>query len=185
MIYFDEKPITNIKKDSLIKRISIVPQETELFNISFKDNILLASTEKTNYNRYKLALLVSQSFPIFSKLKEKDMTLIGEKGVRLSGGERQRLGIARAIYKNSEIIIFDESTSNLDYDTERKIQDAIEKNLNKNTLLIAAHRLSTLRNTDKIIVIDKGKIVESGSYDELMKKKGEFYQLVKKQERYR
>jgi ATP-binding cassette, subfamily B, bacterial len=183
MIYFDGKPITNIKKESLIKRMSIVPQETELFNISFKDNILLASTEKTNYQRYKLALLVSQSLSVVSKLNCKDMTLIGEKGVRLSGGERQRLGIARAIYKNSDIIIFDESTSNLDYDTERKIQDAIEKNLKNNTLLIAAHRLSTLRNTDRIIVLDKGKIVESGPYDELMKKKGDFYQLLKKQER--
>jgi len=115
-------------------------------------------------------------------LKDKDSTLIGEKGVRLSGGEKQRLGIARAIYKDSEIIIFDEATSNLDYITERKIQDALSKKLKNKTLIIAAHRLSTLRHMDNILVIDKGRVIEQGNYNELVKNKGEFYKILMKQE---
>jgi ATP-binding cassette subfamily B protein len=94
----------------------------------------------------------------------------------LSGGEKQRLGIARAIYKNSDIIIFDESTSNLDYETEKEIQKSIDKIKGK-TLIVSAHRLSTLQNMDKIIFLEKGRIVEQGNYEELLKKKGKFYSL--------
>ena len=112
--------------------------------------------------------------------KDKDLTLIGEKGVRLSGGERQRVGIARALYNDPEILILDEATSNLDYATEKKIQDSLDK-LNK-TVIIAAHRLSTLQNTDKILYLENGKIIESGTYNDLLKKKGKFYKLWKKQD---
>jgi ABC-type multidrug transport system fused ATPase/permease subunit len=181
MISFDATPITEITKDSLTKEISIVPQETELFNMSFKDNVTLSVQEKIDYQRYLRAIEVSQCKPVIAKLKNKDDTLIGEKGVRLSGGEKQRLGIARAIYKDSEIIILDEATSNLDYVTERKIQDALNRKLKNKTLVISAHRLSTLRNMDNIIVIEGGRIVEQGTYEELLKKKGEFYKIWKKQ----
>jgi ABC-type multidrug transport system fused ATPase/permease subunit len=176
MIYFDNKPITSIKRNSVLDRISIVPQETEVFNLSLKDNILMAGKSRKNIFLYKNALLASQLTKVVSKLKYKDNSLIGEKGVRLSGGEKQRLGIARAIYKNSDIIIFDESTSNLDYETEKEIQKSIDKIKGK-TLIVSAHRLSTLQNMDKIIFLEKGRIVEQGNYEELLKKKGKFYSL--------
>lgn len=179
MIYYDNKPITEIKRDSLLEQISIVPQETEVFNSSLKENITISKKGKLNKSLYKNAIEASQLSGVVSKLKNKDLSLIGEKGVRLSGGEKQRLGIARAIYKDSSIIIFDESTSNLDYVTEKKIQDALDK-LNK-TVIISAHRLSTLERMDKIIVLDKGRIVEHGSYKELLNKKGKFYEIWKKQ----
>src|SRR3989344_4095074 len=183
MIYFDSHSIVELKKDTIVDKISIIPQETELFNLSFKDNILLARNDGGDYVLYKKALLISQCLPLLSKLKDKDATLIGEKGIRLSGGERQRLGIARGLYKDSDIIIFDESSSNLDYATEKKIQDGIDKHLKDKTLIISAHRLSTLKNMDRIIVLDRGKIGEEGTYDQLVKKKGIFYDLLRKQDK--
>jgi len=180
MIYFDDKPITKIKRDSLLKKVSIVPQETEVFNLSIKENIIISRPGRTNYKRYIGALKASKLDRVISKLKNKDLSLIGEKGYRLSGGERQRLGIARAVYKESDIIILDEATSNLDYETEKDIQKSIDK-LESKTLIVSAHRLQTLKNMDKIIFIDKGKIIEQGTYDELLKKRGEFYKLWRTQ----
>lgn len=179
-IYFDGKPITKIKRDSIIHKVSYVPQETELFNLSLRENITISKSGKIDVVNYKKALRVSQLDEVVSKLKNKDLSLIGEKGYHLSGGERQRLGIARAIYKESDIIILDEATSNLDYATERKVQEELNKLKNK-TLIVSAHRLQTLKNMDKIIFIDKGKVVEQGTYDELLRKRGEFYKLWRKQ----
>tara|TARA_Y100000310_G_scaffold344913_1_gene460493 strand:+ start:20156 stop:21910 length:1755 start_codon:yes stop_codon:yes gene_type:complete len=179
-IYFDGKPIIRIKRDSIIKRVSYVPQETELFNLSLRENITISKSGRINVKSYKEALKVSKLDEVISKLKNKDLSLIGEKGYHLSGGERQRLGIARAIYKGSDIIILDEATSNLDYATERKIQEELDKLKNK-TLIVSAHRLQTLKEMDKIIIIDKGKVVEQGTYDELLRKRGEFYKLWRKQ----
>jgi ATP-binding cassette, subfamily B, bacterial len=181
MIYFDKKPVTGLKRESILDKISVVPQEIEVFNLSLRENIIISSEGRINYNKYKKALAISQVFEYLSKMKKGDLSLIGEKGVRLSGGEKQRLGIARAIYKDSDVIIFDEATSNLDYATEMKIQKGLDK-LKGKTLIISAHRLSTLRNMDKILFMSKGKIVEQGTYDELLKKRGEFYKLWKKQE---
>ncbi len=183
-IHFDNKSITKLKRDSILEKISIVPQETEVFNFSLRNNILIAGKGKKNYPLYEKALILSKLSKVISKLKNKDLSPIGEKGVRLSGGERQRLGIARAIYKDSEIIIFDEATSNLDYETEKKIQESINKLKNK-TLIISAHRLSTLTNMDKIIFLEKGRIAEQGTYEELLEKKGKFYMLWKQQNRER
>ena len=183
MIYFDDKQITEIKRKSLFSKISVVPQETELFNLSFRENILISSTKKFDFERYEKALKISGCLPIISKLKERDLTLIGEKGVRLSGGERQRLGIARAIYKDSDILIFDEATSNLDYETEKNIIQYFDKELKNKTLIISAHRLSSLKNMDNIIVINKGKVIEIGTYNQLLKNKGVFYKLWKHQDK--
>jgi ATP-binding cassette, subfamily B, bacterial len=180
MIYFDDKPITSIKKNSVLDKISIVPQETEVFNLSLKNNILIAGKGKNNMFLYNNALVASQLKRVVSKLRYKDNSLIGEKGIRLSGGEKQRLGIARAIYKNSDIIIFDESTSNLDYETEKEIQKSIDRIKGK-TLIVSAHRLTTLQNMDKIVFLEKGRIVEQGTYEGLLKKKGKFYNLWKQQ----
>ncbi len=179
MIYYDNKPITKIKRDSLLEQISIVPQETEVFNLSLKENITISKKGKFDRRLYNQAIEASQLSKVIAKLKNKDLSLIGEKGVRLSGGEKQRLGIARAIYKNSDIIILDESTSNLDYSTEKKIQEALDK-LNK-TVIISAHRLSTLNEMDKILYLEDGRIIEEGTFKKLLHKRGRFHQLWMKQ----
>lgn len=179
-ILIDNYSIKDIKRDSLTNIISLVPQENEVFNLSFKENVVVDNNKFSN-QRYLDAIKISQSDKVITKLSNKDETLIGEKGIRLSGGERQRLGIARAIYRNKDILIFDEATSHLDYETEKNVQEAIEDKLKGKTLLVAAHRLSTLQNMDRIIVLDKGKIIEQGNYASLMKKQGEFYKLWKKQ----
>ncbi|MEK6952799.1 MAG: ABC transporter ATP-binding protein [Nanoarchaeota archaeon] len=181
-ILFDNQSLANIKKNSLLEKISIVPQETELFNLTLKENITISSSKDTDYNQYEKALRISQISGVISKLKNKDLTMIGEKGVRLSGGERQRLGIARAVYKGSEIIILDEATSNLDYETERKILESFDRELKDKTLIVSAHRITTLKSMDKIFFLEKGKIVEEGTYQELIRKKGKFYNLLKNRE---
>ena len=180
MISFDGKPIIEIKQESLANKISIVLQDTELFNLSLRENILISRGGVLDSKDYEKAIKISQVDKIIKKLKQGDKSLLGEKGVRLSGGEKQRLGIARAIYKNSDIIIFDEATSNLDYGLENKIQNGLGK-LKGKTLIFAAHRLSTLKNVDKILFLDKGRIVEQGTFNNLIERKGQFYRMWKKQ----
>ena len=127
------------------------------------------------------ALTVSHVKDFLDKLPEGVDTLIGEKGVKLSGGERQRLGIARAIFKQPQILLLDEATSHLDLESEEKIKDSLHLFFENITALVIAHRLTTIREMDKIIVIEKGVILEQGSFDELYKKKGRFYELWEKQ----
>jgi len=182
-IKYDDVPIQDLTRESILKKVAIVPQETELFNLSLKDNITIAETNSINPGQYLKAVQISQTNKTISKMQDKDLTVIGEKGVRLSGGERQRLGIARAIYKDSDIIIFDEATSNLDYETEKNILNAMDSRLKGKTLIIAAHRLETLRGMDTILFIEKGKIVEQGTYSELEKANGKFARLLKEQHR--
>jgi len=180
MIYFDGKPITKYKQSSLANKVSIVLQETELFNLSLKENVLISRGGICNQKAYEEAVRVSKVDAIIKKLKKGEKSLLGEKGVRLSGGEKQRLGIARAIYKGSDIIIFDEATSNLDYGLEKDIQDGLDK-LRGKTLIYAAHRLSTLKNMDEILFLDKGRVIERGTFDQLIERKREFYKMWKKQ----
>jgi ABC-type multidrug transport system fused ATPase/permease subunit len=177
-IFFDDKKIEEIKRESLLDKISYVPQEVELFNLSIKENIKISS-KYNNFNRYADSLDISLTNSVIDKLPKKDLTILGEKGARISGGEKQRIGIARALYKNSDILILDEATSNLDFNTERKIQNNLVK-LKDKTLIVSAHRLSTLQNMDKIIYLEKGKIIERGSFKELLNKKGKFYNLWNK-----
>jgi len=176
MIYFDGKPIDEITRESILKSFAIVPQETELFNLKLKDNVIISALGRVDYKKYEKALTRSHLNKFVAGLKEGDLTLVGERGMKLSGGQRQRLGIARALYKNSDVIIFDEATSNLDYETEKKIQQAIDA-LDDKTLIVSAHRLQTLKNMDIIYVMDHGRVVEKGSYGDLLKKKGVFYKM--------
>ncbi len=174
-IEVDDFDYYKISHDNILKTIAPVMQETELFNSSLLENItMLKDLDK---KLFKKAIDVAQLEPVIKKLPKGINTLLGEKGYKLSGGERQRIGIARAIYKNSDVLILDEATSALDSKTELKIQKGIESLKNK-TILIIAHRLSTLKNVDQIIVFDKGKIIEQGNFKELIKdKKSKFYNL--------
>lgn len=170
----------DLSQDEVTKRIAIVLQESELFNMSLRDNIsLLAEFDSA---RLEAALEIAQLKPLVAKLPQGLDSLIGEKGYKISGGERQRLGVARALYKDTDIIIFDEATSNLDTKTEAALQTALETKLPDKTMIIIAHRLSTLRNVDRIYLFDDGRIVETGKFQELIKdSSSKFAQLYQAQ----
>lgn len=157
---------SEISHDEILKEMVLVLQDSEMFNLSFRDNITLM--RKGNEEDLEKAIEIAQLKNVIEKLPQGLETLIGEKGYHLSGGERQRVGIARAIFKNPDIIILDEATSSLDIRTEQKLQLALEKNLKQKTIIIIAHRISTLRNVDRIYFFNKGKIVEQGTFKEVI-----------------
>jgi ABC-type multidrug transport system fused ATPase/permease subunit len=180
-ILFDEKELKNIKRKSYVKHFAYVAQETELFNLSLKENITLAINGRVDQKRFKRALEIAHVKDFLNKLPQGVDSLIGEKGVKLSGGERQRVGIARAIYAQPELLFLDEATSHLDANSEEKIQLALHGFFGNVTAIVIAHRLSTLKEMDRIIVMQKGTIVEEGSFKSLIKKKGAFHKLWEKQ----
>ncbi len=166
-ILIDGMNLNRFKHKSLTDNFGVVLQESEVFNLSLLDNVTISSP-RSNSDAFKRAVDISQLGMVLEKLPQGWNTLLGEKGYHLSGGERQRVGIARAVYKDSPMLILDEATSALDSKTESQIQVKLEKHLKPKTLLIIAHRLSTLRNVDKINVMEKGKIIESGTFEELI-----------------
>ena len=179
-ILIDDQNINNINLNSLRKEISIVSQDVILFDDTIRSNILYGNASASNdeiVNACKFA--AAQDF--VEKLPNKYETIIGENGIKLSGGQKQRLSIARAILKDSPIILLDEATSSLDSESEAVIQKAIE-NLTKNkTTIIIAHRLSTIMNCDKILVFDSGQIVDEGSHEFLVKNSSIYKNLYEKQ----
>ena len=179
-IKIDGKDINKYKTDDIRKMIGIVTQESLLFHDTIRNNICFGSEECDNNNLTKAAE-IANAYDFIVKLEDKYDTIIGERGLKLSGGQRQRICIARAIYKDPPILIFDEATSSLDSKSEKSVQTAIEKVMKDRTSIIIAHRLSTIKNVDKIIVIDKGKIVEKGSHEELLKKNNIYSNLSKMQ----
>ena len=179
-IKIDGKDINKYKTDDIRKMIGIVTQESLLFHDTIRNNICFGSEEFDNNNLIKAAE-IANAYDFIEKLEDKYDTIIGERGLKLSGGQRQRICIARAIYKDPPILIFDEATSSLDSKSEKSVQTAIEKVMKDRTSIIIAHRLSTIKNVDKIIVIDKGKIVEMGSHEELLKKNNIYSNLSKMQ----
>lgn len=179
MILIDGKPISSYSHKSLTDSISVVLQESEMFNFTLIENITISSAKK-DFKRFSQVSEIAQLSELIKKLPKGINTMIGEKGYKVSGGERQRIGIARALYKNSDLLILDEATSSLDSNTEHKIQKEIDK-LDK-TIITIAHRISTLKNTDRIIVMEKGKIIEEGTFKGLRKNKGVFYRLNKRQD---
>jgi subfamily B ATP-binding cassette protein MsbA len=175
-------PLKQIRKSSYIEHIAAVLQDTEVFNMSLHRNIMLAnSKEADNKELFERSLDIAHVRDFLQKLPEGIETLIGEKGVKLSGGEKQRLGIARAVFKNPEILFLDEATSHLDIESEQKIQDSLKKFFKDVTAVVIAHRLSTIREMDRIIVIEGGKIIETGTFDELHAKDGRFRNFWDKQ----
>ncbi len=166
-IKIDEQSIKEKRLSSLRKNISLVSQETTLFDDTILNNIKYANLNATN-DDIKEAARLSFSEEFINLLPNKYNTLIGENGIRLSGGEKQRLSIARAFLKNSKIILLDEATSSLDSETEKKIQEALGFLTKGKTTLVIAHRLSTVLNSHKIYVIDKGQVVAEGNHKELL-----------------
>lgn len=168
-----ESNFYDIKHEEVTSYIALVLQDSEMFQLSLRDNITLM--REVDPLLLDKAIRISQLTPVIAKLPQGLDTLIGEKGYHLSGGERQRVGIARAIYKDPEIFIFDEATSSLDNRTEQLIQAAIETELIDKTLIIIAHRISTLKNVDMLYVFDKGKIVERGTFEELARQPNSYF----------
>lgn len=171
--------ISSIRHEELTHHLATVLQETELFNLSLKDNLTLF--KNVSANQLEKAVRISQLQPVIDKLPHGIDSIIGEKGYRLSGGERQRLGIARAICADTEIMIFDEATSALDSKTEAAIQQALVEELQEVTMIVIAHRLSTLKDLDYVYVFQNGRVIEEGNFDELTARKGgsfaEMYRL--------
>ena len=167
-IIVDNQSIYSSKIQSLRKNISLVSQDTTLFDDTIRNNIAYATSDATQ-EQIEEAAKYSFANEFIEKLPNKYDTIIGENGIRLSGGEKQRLSIARAILKKSQIILLDEATSSLDAETESKIQSAINFLTKNRTTLVIAHRLSTILNSDKIYVIESGKVVGQGKHEELLK----------------
>jgi len=157
--------------------ISLVFQENELFSTSIKENVAYGKPNATD-EEVRQALMMANAYDFVMKLKDGIYSQVGERGVRLSGGQKQRIQIARAILKNAPILILDEATSSLDAKSEKEVQDALENLMKKKLVIIIAHRFSTIQNVDKILVIDNGKIVESGTPQILSKNKGIYSELL-------
>ena len=179
-IKIDNQDVTEINLMSLRKQISIVDQNTTLFDDTVFNNIKYAQPDSSDDEILEAAKL-SMSEEFINNLENGFETKIGENGVKLSGGEKQRLSIARAFLKKSKIILLDEATSSLDSDTEEKIQKAIEELIHNKTTIVIAHRLSTILNSDKIYVMKKGKILDSGKHDDLLEKSEEYKNFYEKQ----
>jgi len=180
-LLIDGVNIKDYSLKSIRDQISIVTQEPILFNDTISNNIRIGK-QTAAMNEIEDAATVANAHNFISKKEKGFETNIGDRGSKLSGGERQRLTIARAVVKNPPILILDEATSSLDTESERLVQDAINNMMQHRTSIVIAHRLSTVRHADEIIVLQKGEIVERGSHDELMKKEGYYYRLVQMQE---
>jgi len=179
-IRVDGVPLSRIDLQDLRAQIGIVPQDTFLFSGTVAENIAYAKPSATREEIIHAAKVANAHDFIVQKPDGYE-TLVGESGKSLSAGERQRVAIARAVLHNPRILILDEATSQVDVETESQIQEAITRLVRGRTTIAIAHRLSTLKNADRLVVLKEGKIVEMGTHDELLsKEEGEFYQLVKK-----
>ena len=179
-IYIDDVNIADVTLASLREKIGIVPQETVLFNGSIYDNILYGDLTATT-EEVMAAAKAANAHDFIMQMTDQYQTQIGERGSKLSGGQRQRIAIARAILKNPRILILDEATSALDTESEKLVQDALDKLMVGRTSFVIAHRLSTILQADMIIVMEKGQIVEQGSHEELLKLDGLYSGLYKLQ----
>ena len=178
-ILIDGKDIKNISTESLFKNVSIVFQDVTLFNTSIMENIRLGRESATD-EEVKEAAELANCMDFIEKLPDGFNTLIGENGAELSGGERQRISIARAFLKDAPVLILDEISASLDVDNEKKIQDSLNKLIKDKTVIIISHRLKSIENVNKIVVIDEGVVETSGNHDELIKDSKVYKNLIEK-----
>ncbi len=179
-ILIDGKDINTLDKDSIRNNMSIITQNPYIFNMSIKENLAIVKPDLTEEEMVKVCKIACLD-DFIETLPDKYNTIIGENGIMLSGGQKQRLAIARALLKKTEIILLDEATSALDNDTQSEIQKAINNMKGEYTILIIAHRLSTVIDSDRIILIDNGHVIDSGTHNELLHK-NEFYQHLYQKE---
>lgn len=170
------KDITEVSAKYLRENISLVPQNIQLFSKSIYENVAMVKPDATQ-KEIAMALVIADAQDFIRKQPMQTYTYLEEAGQGLSGGERQRLALARAFLKDSDLFILDESTSNLDFGTENVIFDTIYNKLGDKTMLIVAHRLSTIKDCDKIVVMDEGKVIEQGTHEELLSQEGRYYEL--------
>ncbi len=179
-ILVDGDSVKDLKVKSYRNHISIVPQEVHLFSTSIKENLKYGNLEATD-EEVEQAARDANAHDFIAEHPEGYDSLIGEKGVKLSGGQRQRIAIARAILKDPRILLLDEATSSLDSESEASVQEALNRLMKGRTTFVIAHRLSTIQNADRILVLDKGEIVEEGTHLELLEKKGLYSHLYELQ----
>ena len=179
-IKIDAIDIRDIKKHALRGLMGLVTQDSILFNDSVKNNILLGKQDATDQEVID-ALKIANAWEFVKDLPNGIDTNIGDSGNKLSGGQKQRLSIARAVLKNPPIMILDEATSALDTESERLVQAALENMMKNRTSLVIAHRLSTIQKADRIVVLQKGKIVEQGTHQSLLEQHGVYKNLVEMQ----
>lgn len=178
-ILIDGKDIKNISTESLFKNVSIVFQDVTLFNTSIMENIRLGRESATD-EEVKEAAVLANCMDFIEKLPDGFDTLIGENGAELSGGERQRISIARAFLKDAPVLILDEISASLDVDNEKKIQDSLNKLIKDKTVIIISHRLKSIENVNKIVVIDEGVVETAGNHDKLIKDSKVYKNLIEK-----
>lgn len=181
--FFAGIDIKKLNLKSLRKHIALVQQEPALFATSIYENILYGK-EGASEGEVIEAAKLANAHSFISALPEGYSTKVGERGVQLSGGQKQRVAIARAVLKNPEILLLDEATSALDVESERVVQQALERLMRKRTTIIVAHRLSTIKNADQVSVIQSGKIIEQGTHSSLIENKdGAYFKLINLQQR--
>lgn len=179
-ILIDGKDASNISLSELRKNMSYVPQDIAIFNGTIFDNIAFAKPDAT-FAEIEAAAKFAYAYDFIIKLPKAFETQVGERGIMLSGGQRQRIALSRAFLKDSAILMLDEATSALDAQSEKYIQEALEKLMRNRTTFIIAHRLATVVQADKIFVLENGSIVESGTHQELIVKKGAYARLAELQ----
>jgi ATP-binding cassette subfamily B protein len=181
-IKIDGVDIRDVAQDDLRRNIAFVPQEPLLFHRTIRENIMYFNPSASEEKMIEAAK-AAHAYEFISELPKGYDTLVGERGIKLSGGQKQRVVIARSILKNAPIMIFDEATSALDSESEKIIQAALPKIIGKHTAIVIAHRLSTVASLDRIIVMERGKIIEEGTHQQLLAQKGRYYSLWQKQTR--
>ena len=180
-IIIDGFDVKDLPRSDLRSIIAVVSQESILFNSSIKENILLGDNSEDADEKLKKSISIANAQEFIDEFEEKLNYNVGDNGSNLSGGQKQRIAIARAVYSNCPILILDEATSSLDSKSEKLVQNAIDKLMVDKTSIVIAHRLSTIQNADKIIVLEKGEIVEEGSHEELLKNNSFYKKLIQLQ----